>query len=120
MRSTWTSACLLCLLAASVAADPADKLASEAAAKSAREAAKTRQQHELAKAPAPSLERFDTDHDGRLSEAERAAMFRVFVEERAAAVKAYDVDGDSKLSRAERRSLRQARRTQLLAGGESR
>lgn len=64
------------------------------------------------------LERFDTDGDGKLSEAERAAAKAQFPELSQAIIAMLDTDGDGKVSEAEKAAARermQARIQEVIA-----
>lgn len=64
------------------------------------------------------LDKFDTDKDGKLSEAERAAARARFQDLRGDIIDKFDTDGDGTLSETERAAIReqfQARRAELTA-----
>ena len=64
--------------------------------------------------PKHVIEKYDTDKDGTLSEAEKAEMRKAWEARRAEFMKKYDTDGDGKLSEKEREAAREARKKAML------
>ncbi|PYQ55163.1 MAG: hypothetical protein DMF78_03140 [Acidobacteria bacterium] len=65
------------------------------------------------------LERYDTNHNGKIDPEERAAIKADREARRAEILKKYDTDGDGKLSPAEREAMRKDMREKHGWGGDS-